>query len=149
MVHRKGASRSYPNQPVILGGSMETGSYLLMGTEGAMQKKTAFAQPLPRRFVVFRGEQAGDAGAIGIRRLRHDEIVALRVGQVVDDPLCRRALVGDAITYVINRNLNFTNVCVYDCKFIPLIIKSLYALNNAVCLHGVFHDITHIGAAGP
>jgi len=38
MVHRKGASRSYPNQPVILGGSMETGSYLLMGTEGAMQK---------------------------------------------------------------------------------------------------------------
>ena len=37
-MHRKGASRSYPNQPVILGGSMETGSYLLMGTEGAMQK---------------------------------------------------------------------------------------------------------------
>lgn len=29
----------------------------------------------------------------------------------------RREIVGDAITYVINRNLNFTNICVYDCKF--------------------------------
>ena len=38
VVHRKGATRAYPGQPVILGGSMETGSYLLVGTEGAMQK---------------------------------------------------------------------------------------------------------------
>lgn len=51
MVHRKGATRSFgPNapdlptiyqntgQPVILGGSMETGSYLLVGTEEAMKE---------------------------------------------------------------------------------------------------------------
>jgi len=38
MVHRKGATRAFPGQPVILGGSMETGSYLLTGTETAMQK---------------------------------------------------------------------------------------------------------------
>jgi tRNA-splicing ligase RtcB len=38
LVHRKGATRAYPNQPVIIGGSMETGSYLLVGTEGAMKK---------------------------------------------------------------------------------------------------------------
>ncbi|PWI47498.1 RNA-splicing ligase RtcB [Candidatus Heimdallarchaeota archaeon B3_Heim] len=51
IVHRKGATRSFgPNskdipskyqsvgQPVILGGSMETGSYLLAGTEAAMSK---------------------------------------------------------------------------------------------------------------
>lgn len=38
MVHRKGATKSYPNQPVIIGGSMETGSYLLRGTENALQK---------------------------------------------------------------------------------------------------------------
>lgn len=38
VVHRKGATRAYPGQPVILGGSMETGSYLLTGTEEAMQK---------------------------------------------------------------------------------------------------------------
>ncbi|MBI4153878.1 RtcB family protein [Candidatus Woesearchaeota archaeon] len=51
LVHRKGATRSFgPNrdevpamyrkhgQPVIIGGSMETGSYLLVGTDGAMEK---------------------------------------------------------------------------------------------------------------
>ncbi|MDP3998373.1 MAG: RtcB family protein [bacterium] len=37
LVHRKGATRSFPNQPVILGGSMETGSYLLVGTEKALE----------------------------------------------------------------------------------------------------------------
>lgn len=37
VVHRKGATRSFPNQPVILGGSMETGSYFLVGTDKAME----------------------------------------------------------------------------------------------------------------
>ncbi|MBI2051232.1 RtcB family protein [Candidatus Roizmanbacteria bacterium] len=38
LVHRKGATRSFPNQPVIIGGSMETGSYLLVGTDTALKK---------------------------------------------------------------------------------------------------------------
>jgi tRNA-splicing ligase RtcB len=38
LIHRKGATRSYPNQPVIIGGSMETGSYLLLGTKKALEK---------------------------------------------------------------------------------------------------------------
>ncbi len=38
LIHRKGATRSYPNQPVIIGGSMETGSYLLIGTINALEK---------------------------------------------------------------------------------------------------------------
>lgn len=51
LVHRKGSTRAFPpghpdleenfketGQPVIIGGSMETGSYLLVGTEEAMQK---------------------------------------------------------------------------------------------------------------
>src|SRR5438105_7678978 len=29
----------------------------------------------------------------------------------------RRALVGDLVTYVVNRNINFTNVCFVGCKF--------------------------------
>jgi len=33
LVHRKGATRCFKGQPVIIGGSMETGSYLLVGTE--------------------------------------------------------------------------------------------------------------------
>lgn len=35
LVHRKGATRSFENQPVIIGGSMETASYLLVGTKKA------------------------------------------------------------------------------------------------------------------
>ena len=31
--------------------------------------------------------------------------------------LLRRQLVGDTITYVVNRNINFTNVCFVGCKF--------------------------------
>ena len=38
LIHRKGATRSFPETPVILGGSMETGSYLLVGTEEALTK---------------------------------------------------------------------------------------------------------------
>jgi tRNA-splicing ligase RtcB len=37
-VHRKGATRAFPNLPVIIAGSMGTSSYLLKGTETAMEK---------------------------------------------------------------------------------------------------------------
>ncbi len=37
-VHRKGATRAYPNVPVLIAGSMGTASYLLKGTETAMEK---------------------------------------------------------------------------------------------------------------
>jgi len=37
-VHRKGATRSFPNQPIIIGGSMETGSYLLEGHKESLEK---------------------------------------------------------------------------------------------------------------
>jgi tRNA-splicing ligase RtcB len=38
LIHRKGATRSFPSQPVIIGGSMETGSFLLLGEKEAMEK---------------------------------------------------------------------------------------------------------------
>jgi len=38
VVHRKGATRSFPNQPVFIPGSMGTASYFLMGQEGAMRE---------------------------------------------------------------------------------------------------------------
>jgi tRNA-splicing ligase RtcB len=37
-VHRKGATRAFPDMPVIIAGSMGTASYLLKGTETAMEK---------------------------------------------------------------------------------------------------------------
>ena len=38
VVHRKGATRAFPGQPVLIPGSMGTASYLLLGQEGAMQQ---------------------------------------------------------------------------------------------------------------
>lgn len=40
----------------------------------------------------------------------------LRALQVAADTL-RKEIVGDDVTYVINRNINFTNVCIKNCKF--------------------------------
>ena len=38
LVHRKGATRAFPGQPVIVPGDMGRYSYLLVGTEGAMRE---------------------------------------------------------------------------------------------------------------
>ena len=38
IIHRKGATRAFPDQPVLLAGSMGTASYIMKGTEIAMQK---------------------------------------------------------------------------------------------------------------
>jgi tRNA-splicing ligase RtcB len=37
-VHRKGATRAFPGQPIFIPGSMGTASYVLVGTEESMQK---------------------------------------------------------------------------------------------------------------
>jgi tRNA-splicing ligase RtcB len=38
LVHRKGATRSFPGQPVFIPGSMGTASYFLLGQEGSMRE---------------------------------------------------------------------------------------------------------------
>jgi tRNA-splicing ligase RtcB len=38
VVHRKGATRAFPNQPVFIPGSMGTASYFLLGQQGAMRE---------------------------------------------------------------------------------------------------------------
>lgn len=38
VVHRKGATRSFPNQPVLIPGSMGTGSYVLVGQEKSLSE---------------------------------------------------------------------------------------------------------------
>ena len=38
IVHRKGATRAFPGQPVLIPGSMGTASYVLLGQEGAMRE---------------------------------------------------------------------------------------------------------------
>lgn len=57
-------------------------------------------------------------------RLNEAEIVRLfeadgpdvsRIADAAD--LLRRETAGDAITYVVNRNINYTNICLYKCAF--------------------------------
>ncbi|HEX6906912.1 MAG TPA: 5-amino-6-(D-ribitylamino)uracil--L-tyrosine 4-hydroxyphenyl transferase CofH [Terriglobales bacterium] len=63
--------------------------------------------------------QARDGGVLSRQQcllLAHaegDDLLGLLLA--ADD--LRRALVGDAVTYVVNRNINFTNVCFVGCKF--------------------------------
>ena len=59
------------------------------------------------------GEDLGlDEGLI-LANVEEDDLVALV--RVADE--IRRRIVGDRITYVVNRNLNFTNVCIVGCAF--------------------------------
>ena len=63
-------------------------------------------------------------GALAGHELGEDEIVALfaargpevvAIAEVADD--LRRRVVGDDITFVVNRNINYTNVCTFKCRF--------------------------------
>src|SRR5207342_2219306 len=64
------------------------------------------------------------AGVLLGQELDLDEIVTLfsargpevaAVAEVADD--LRRRTVGDTVTFVHNRNINYTNVCTFKCKF--------------------------------
>ncbi|MGL5804556.1 MAG: 7,8-didemethyl-8-hydroxy-5-deazariboflavin synthase subunit CofH [Xenococcaceae cyanobacterium] len=61
-----------------------------------------------------RGEDISEAeGLILLQQTDSDAITAIR--QTAD--LLRKKQVGDTVTYVINRNLNFTNICEQHCSF--------------------------------
>ncbi len=59
------------------------------------------------------GEQVGADELLTLFRARGPEVTA--VAEVADE--LRRAIVGDDVTYVINRNINYTNVCTFKCRF--------------------------------
>ena len=52
-------------------------------------------------------------GAAGVSCESKPEVAA--IAEVADE--LRRAVVGDPVTYVRNRNINYTNVCTFKCKF--------------------------------
>jgi FO synthase len=52
-------------------------------------------------------------GAVTLFSAEGDDLVAL--GEAADH--MRREHVGDTVTYVVNRNINFTNVCIKTCGF--------------------------------
>lgn len=62
---------------------------------------------------VLLGQQVGLAEIVTLFGARGPEVAA--VAEVADD--LRRRTVGDVVTFVHNRNINYTNVCTFKCKF--------------------------------
>ena len=59
------------------------------------------------------GDELGETEIVTLFGARGPEMVA--VARAADD--LRRATVGDDVTWVHNRNINYTNVCTFKCKF--------------------------------
>ncbi len=59
------------------------------------------------------GVDLGMEEGLTLARVEDNDLLALV--KVADE--IRRRVVGDKITYVVNRNLNFTNVCIVGCAF--------------------------------
>jgi FO synthase len=62
---------------------------------------------------VLAGETVGETEIVDLFAARGPEVVA--VAEVADE--LRRAAVGDTVTFVRNRNINYTNVCTFKCRF--------------------------------
>ncbi|HET9769904.1 MAG TPA: 5-amino-6-(D-ribitylamino)uracil--L-tyrosine 4-hydroxyphenyl transferase CofH, partial [Acidimicrobiia bacterium] len=59
------------------------------------------------------GQQVGVEEIVTLLGARGPELAA--VAEVADE--LRRSAVGDVVTFVRNRNINYTNVCTFKCKF--------------------------------
>jgi FO synthase len=59
------------------------------------------------------GQELGVNELVTLFRARGAEVAA--VAELADE--LRREVVGDAVTWVHNRNINYTNVCTFKCKF--------------------------------
>src|ERR1700721_2634561 len=59
------------------------------------------------------GDELGLEEGLVLAAAEENDLLALV--KVADE--LRRRVVGDRITYVVNRNLNFTNVCIVGCSF--------------------------------
>ena len=59
------------------------------------------------------GQEVGVHEIVTLFSARGPEVALL--ADVADE--MRRAAVGDAVTYVRNRNINYTNVCTFKCRF--------------------------------
>ena len=98
---------------------------LLLAKDNDVGQRSADRTP-PIVTVATSGSAVGDvlAGVLEGDTVGEDEIVTLfsargpevrAVAEVAD--LLRFEAVGDEVTYVSNRNINYTNVCTFKCKF--------------------------------
>ena len=79
------------------------------------------------------GRAITDAEALSLFRAGGDALEELC--RVADD--LRRAAVGDEVTYVINRNINFTNVCYTGCRFCAFAQREIDAESYTLSLDEV------------
>jgi len=93
-------------------------------TPGALTPPAADLRPSRWQRPVDTGIARAIDRALRGDELGHDEIVALFAARGPDfDAVCtaadelRRATVGDTVSYIVNRNINYTNVCTYKCGF--------------------------------
>ena len=74
-------------------------------------------RPTGRIAALCEGARAGDeldeAGIAELFAARGDDLVAV----VRSADALRREVCGDEVTYVVNRNINYTNVCYFKCQF--------------------------------
>ncbi len=83
---------------------------LLLPGRGAEQVRGAVAEVLAG---VAAGQELGEAEIVALFAARGPEVGAVATAA---DAL-RAEAVGPAVTYVVNRNINYTNVCTYKCRF--------------------------------
>jgi FO synthase len=90
---------------------------------GGTESPPSVVAPSTRRPADGRIAEVLEGIALG-QELGHAELVALFGAKGRDvDAVCeladerRRAIVGDDVTYVVNRNINYTNVCTFKCRF--------------------------------
>jgi FO synthase len=62
---------------------------------------------------VMAGQEVGEDEIVALFAARGPEVAA--VAEVADE--LRRQAVGDVVTWVSNRNINYTNVCTFKCRF--------------------------------
>ena len=59
------------------------------------------------------GGELDERQALAVAKARGEDLIAIAA---VADRL-RRDKVGDEVSYVVNRNINFTNICIVGCTF--------------------------------
>ncbi|HMH49712.1 MAG TPA: 5-amino-6-(D-ribitylamino)uracil--L-tyrosine 4-hydroxyphenyl transferase CofH [Candidatus Acidoferrum sp.] len=85
------------------------------GEAGSAEFLLGWTSPDVRRILggALDGDEVGVDDAIVLAGARGRDLAA--VGAVADE--MRRRQAGDVVTFVVNRNINFTNVCIKHCTF--------------------------------
>ena len=114
-------------------GDMETLPATRSWTEAAIPPEKLDAQIKAALRTAERHREITDEQALALFRAEGPALEALC--DVADG--LRREAVGEAVTYVVNRNINFTNVCYVGCRFCAFAQREVDAESYTLTLHEV------------